>query len=86
MALSDGDRAWLEDKFSILHKRISEEDSKVHKLDVRTTLLEKGSLNECSAAIAKHVKDSVAHNPVKAVGLIAGIIGLFEAAKKFFHF
>lgn len=82
--LSDSDWQRLETRFKALEDKVDGKESKIHKLDLEINTLKLGSVHRCSDAVQKHEAQSWAHNPYKASGLIAGILGVFESAKKFF--
>jgi hypothetical protein len=84
--LTDGDRQWLEGKFSSLQQEIKESGSKIHKLDTEMRLMKAGSPHKCAEEILRHEVSSWSHNPKKAIGLGVSIIGLVEGVKAlFFH-
>ncbi len=82
--LTDGDRNWLEARFSELRSEIKGQENKIGDLRIDVTTLRLGNVHKCSESIQKHEASSWAHNPYKASGLLAGVLGVFEAAKKFF--
>ena len=83
--LSDGDRQWLEGKFTSIHHEIKEQGSKVHKLESKVFLIEAGSPHKCDESIKAHEDGSWSHNPKKAIGLGASLLALVEGARAFFH-
>jgi hypothetical protein len=82
--LSDGDRTWLETRFKALEDKIVGQATDVGDLKLKVLTLELGSPHRCTEEIKKHEAGSWSHNPYKASGLIAGILGAVEAAKKIF--
>lgn len=83
--LSDSDWTRLETRFAELREELKGNESNIHKLDVRVNNLEVGKVHNCAEAIGKHEEKSWAHNPYKATGLVAGVIGAIESLRKFFH-
>jgi hypothetical protein len=83
--LTDGDRQWLETKFSALHGEIKEQGSKVHRLDTDVKLLKAGSPHKCAEEIQRHEESSWTHNPRKAISLGASIVAIMEGVRAFFH-
>jgi hypothetical protein len=82
--LTDGDRTWLEARFSELRGEMRGQDTRIGDLRIDVNTLKVGNVHKCSEAIQKHEASSWAHNPYKATGLLGGVLGVFEAAKKFF--
>lgn len=83
--LSDGDRAWLETRFKTLHDEIKGHASSIGDLRLKINTLEIGSAHKCAEEISKHEATSWAHNPYKAAGLIASIVGAYEGVKRIFN-
>jgi hypothetical protein len=81
--LSDSDRSWLETRFRAIEDKVEKKDSKVQDLEIKLAMLNVGSVHKCSEAIEAHESKSWAHNPYKATGLLAGVIGVLEGVKKF---
>ena len=82
--LSDGDRAWMETRFKSLEEKIEKRDASINTIKIDVELLKSSGQHKCIEEIGKHEASSWAHNPYKAGGLIATVLGIFEAAKKFF--
>jgi hypothetical protein len=82
--LSGGDRAWLESRFRELADVMRGQDSKIGDLRIDVNTLKLNAPHKCTAEIQKHEAGSWAHNPYKASGLMAAVLGVFEAAKRFF--
>lgn len=82
--LSEGDRAWLETRFKILHDEIRGQATDVGDLKLKVNTLEVGSVHKCAEEITKHEASSWAHSPYKAGGLLVAIFGVVEGVKKFF--
>jgi tetrahydromethanopterin S-methyltransferase subunit G len=72
MALTEGDRIFLQTEFNRLHDRINKTDSAVHQVK-----------DEITVQIGKHVEDK--HNPARTWGIVASIIavctGVMEVIK-----
>lgn len=81
--LTDGDRAWLEARFTELKSEMRGQDSKIGDLRIDVNTLKVAAPHRCTEAIDKHEARSWAHNPYKAGGLIAVVISSVEAVKKF---
>lgn len=83
--LTDGDRQWLEGKFTDVHRKIEDRDSRVNHLKTEVELLKAGSPHKCAEEIAKHEAGAWSHNPKKALSLAALIVGIVEGIRKFLH-
>jgi hypothetical protein len=83
--LTDGDRHWLETKFTNLHAEINKQGSKVYHLESAIELLKAGSPHKCAEEIQKHEDSSWSHNPKKAIGLGASIVAALEGIRAMFH-
>lgn len=82
--LTDGDRAWLEVRFSEIRSEVKGQDNKIGDLRIDVNTLKVSSPHKCTEEIAKHEASSWAHNPYKAGGLLGAIFTAVEGAKKFF--
>lgn len=71
MALTDGDREWLQGNFDRIHDRINKGDNNLH--EVKFELAEK-------IASQRKEHEEKYHDPAKTWGIIAGIIGLLTGA------
>ena len=80
--LTHDDWQRLDFKFEAIHQRFTDEGSKLHKLDLRVGSLEQGSSHSCLAAIKAHNDESISHNPIKAIGFWAVVLGAIEIIKK----
>lgn len=70
MALTDGDREWLQGNFDRLHDRINEtnEDAAQEKLN---------TVEKIAAALKEHREEF--HNPAKTLGFLAGLVAVVTA-------
>lgn len=75
----------LDRKLKPLHEAIKESGTKVHRLDTAVSLLRAGSPHKCAEEIEKHEAGSWSHNPKKAMGLAAAVLGIVEGVREFFH-
>jgi hypothetical protein len=82
--LSDGDRAWLETRFKAILDKQGDQDTRIGDLQLEVVTLEVGSAHKCAAAIEKHEAGSWSHNPYKAGGFVAALVGIVEGARKIF--
>lgn len=81
--LTDGDRAWLETRFTELKREIRGQDSKIGDLRIDVNTLKIAAPHKCTEAIERHEARSWSHNPYKASGLLASVVGVVEMVKKF---
>lgn len=70
MALTDGDREWLQGNFDRLHDRINETNDNAAQAKLDT-------VEKIAAAIKDHREEF--HNPSKTIGLLAGLVGVITA-------
>lgn len=70
MALTDGDREWLQGNFDRLHDRINEtnENAAQAKLD---------TVEKIASAFKEHREEF--HNPAKTLGILTGIVAIVAA-------
>ena len=85
MPMSPEEYRWFDERFQGLRDAIDGKESKIHKLDLRVNDLENAAPHKCAEAVAKHVKGSFIHNPLKAVPLIGSLIGVYEGVKKLWN-
>jgi hypothetical protein len=81
--LTDGDRTWLETRFREIADVCRGQQSQLNDVKIDVNTLKTAAPHRCTEEIAKHEAASWAHNPYKAGGLIASIVGIVEGVKKF---
>lgn len=53
---------------------------------VKMKLKDASSTHQCAEEIKKHEESAWSHNPKKAIGIAATLLGLVEGIRGFFHF
>ena len=80
--LSYDDWNRLDKKFDAINEKIDGTGSRIHKIDLRVAHLEQGAVSVVSDAMRDHNDGSIMHNPIKAIGFWAVVLGAIEIIKK----